>query len=337
MNGRVYDYNLGRFMSVDPFIQSPTSTQSVNPYSYIMNNSLAGTDPTGYMGCAASRIESSCDCTLSRYGGNGKADASSFGGNKSGGSRSNGSSAAGSKPTQTAQNINSVGSLQQNAGKQNQSYGNDANFAKDDGTNVGGTPSPKGTGYFGGAGLDGEYVQDMAKALGEAGIENVFAMDGSGLSATQQVDALVGYLALSDKMEGFPHSLKLPNGESGQLNLIGYSFGSLVAAQFAAKYADAGIKVDNLVLIGSPISSKFLKQLRSNPNIGNVSVKNLSQHGDPIHAGMSTYQAFKALPTLMSQDSSGNGSGHFYYRPDSQVGQQRRRSLAKELYGEGLR
>ncbi|MDC2889341.1 hypothetical protein PN838_11795 [Psychrosphaera sp. G1-22] len=48
MNGRIYDYNLGRFMSVDPFIQSPTSTQSVNPYSYIMNNPLSGTDPTGY-------------------------------------------------------------------------------------------------------------------------------------------------------------------------------------------------------------------------------------------------------------------------------------------------
>lgn len=48
MNGRVYDYNLGRFLSVDPFIQSPTNSQSVNPYSYIMNNPLAGTDPTGY-------------------------------------------------------------------------------------------------------------------------------------------------------------------------------------------------------------------------------------------------------------------------------------------------
>ncbi|WP_199899778.1 RHS repeat domain-containing protein [Shewanella marina] len=48
MNGRVYDYNLGRFMSVDPLIQSPTSTQSVTPYSYIMNNPLAETDPTGY-------------------------------------------------------------------------------------------------------------------------------------------------------------------------------------------------------------------------------------------------------------------------------------------------
>ncbi|ESP94271.1 RHS repeat-associated core domain-containing protein [Pseudoalteromonas luteoviolacea] len=48
MNGRVYDYNLGRFMSVDPVIQSPGNSQSVNPYSYIMNNPLGGTDPTGY-------------------------------------------------------------------------------------------------------------------------------------------------------------------------------------------------------------------------------------------------------------------------------------------------
>lgn len=49
MNGRVYDYNLGRFMSVDPFIQSPTNSQSINPYSYIMNNPMAGIDPTGYL------------------------------------------------------------------------------------------------------------------------------------------------------------------------------------------------------------------------------------------------------------------------------------------------
>jgi len=52
MNGRVYDYNLGRFLSVDPFIQAPGNSQSINPYSYLMNNPLAGTDPTGYIGCA---------------------------------------------------------------------------------------------------------------------------------------------------------------------------------------------------------------------------------------------------------------------------------------------
>ena len=48
MNGRAYDYNLGRFLSVDPFIQEPGNSQSMNPYSYIMNNPLAGTDPSGY-------------------------------------------------------------------------------------------------------------------------------------------------------------------------------------------------------------------------------------------------------------------------------------------------
>ena len=54
MNGRVYDYNLGRFLSVDPFIQAPGNSQSMNPYSYVMNNPLSGTDPTGYI-CQATR------------------------------------------------------------------------------------------------------------------------------------------------------------------------------------------------------------------------------------------------------------------------------------------
>jgi RHS repeat-associated protein len=49
MNGRGFDPLLGRFLSVDPFIQSPTNTQSINPYSYIFNNPLSGTDPTGYV------------------------------------------------------------------------------------------------------------------------------------------------------------------------------------------------------------------------------------------------------------------------------------------------
>ncbi|HAT43299.1 MAG TPA: hypothetical protein DCS87_16440 [Rheinheimera sp.] len=68
MNGRVYDQNLGRFMSVDPFIQSPKSTQSVNGYSYVMNNPMAGTDPTGYTvnpaECSVKR-----DCSLDQSGG----------------------------------------------------------------------------------------------------------------------------------------------------------------------------------------------------------------------------------------------------------------------------
>jgi RHS repeat-associated protein len=48
MNGRLFDYRLGRFLGVDPIIQFPTNSQSFNPYAYLMNNPLAGTDPTGY-------------------------------------------------------------------------------------------------------------------------------------------------------------------------------------------------------------------------------------------------------------------------------------------------
>jgi RHS repeat-associated protein len=47
-NGRVYDPTIGRFLSADPFIQAPEDGQSYNRYSYIGNNPLSGTDPSGY-------------------------------------------------------------------------------------------------------------------------------------------------------------------------------------------------------------------------------------------------------------------------------------------------
>lgn len=48
MNGRVYDPELGRFTSADPYIQAPFETNSFNRYSYVWNNPLKYTDPTGY-------------------------------------------------------------------------------------------------------------------------------------------------------------------------------------------------------------------------------------------------------------------------------------------------
>lgn len=49
MNGRVYDAKLGRFMSADPFVQYADSTQSYNRYTYVNNNPLSYTDPSGYL------------------------------------------------------------------------------------------------------------------------------------------------------------------------------------------------------------------------------------------------------------------------------------------------
>ena len=48
MNGRVYDPNIGRFISADPFVQAPLMSQSLNRYSYVMNNPLSLVDPSGY-------------------------------------------------------------------------------------------------------------------------------------------------------------------------------------------------------------------------------------------------------------------------------------------------
>ena len=48
MNGRVYDPEIGRFLSADPFVQAPDDTQSLNRYTYVKNNPLSYTDPSGF-------------------------------------------------------------------------------------------------------------------------------------------------------------------------------------------------------------------------------------------------------------------------------------------------
>ncbi|TVS20375.1 MAG: RHS repeat-associated core domain-containing protein [Planctomycetaceae bacterium] len=48
MGGRVYDPEIGRFLSPDPFVQYPGSAQGMNRYAYVGNNPLSYTDPSGY-------------------------------------------------------------------------------------------------------------------------------------------------------------------------------------------------------------------------------------------------------------------------------------------------
>ena len=48
MNARLYDPTIGRFLSADTVIQAPYDSQSYNRYSYVRNNPLKYTDPTGH-------------------------------------------------------------------------------------------------------------------------------------------------------------------------------------------------------------------------------------------------------------------------------------------------
>ena len=48
MNGRIYDPTLGRFLQADPHIQAPKNSQNYNRYSYVLNNPVSYTDPSGY-------------------------------------------------------------------------------------------------------------------------------------------------------------------------------------------------------------------------------------------------------------------------------------------------
>ena len=53
-NARIYDPSLGRFMSADSVTQSFYNLQLLNRYSYVGNNPLSLTDPTGncFLGCS---------------------------------------------------------------------------------------------------------------------------------------------------------------------------------------------------------------------------------------------------------------------------------------------
>lgn len=48
MNARIYDPEIGRFLSADTIVQDPYDPQTYNRYSYVRNNPLTLIDPTGH-------------------------------------------------------------------------------------------------------------------------------------------------------------------------------------------------------------------------------------------------------------------------------------------------
>ena len=58
---RLYDPVLGRFLSADTIVPEPTNPQDLNRYSYVRNNPLRYTDPTGHCGTQGPTGNPACD------------------------------------------------------------------------------------------------------------------------------------------------------------------------------------------------------------------------------------------------------------------------------------
>ncbi len=202
---------------------------------------------------------------------------------------------------------------------------------------------PRGTIHWGGAGLNGGYVQPQIQAFRTAGIQHVWV--GLTNTATKVMGGEFGTIVEAIRAgliiryeDDSPWTITSGMDQPAeQFNLIGYSYGSLLAAQTANHYSKLGFKVDNLVLIGSPIDKEFLFKLRAYRNIGKVTVIDLREHGDPIYAGMPLSELTAGVPQLAKDMLANKGEGHFYYGHVVADRPRRWADLARRIYESGVR
>lgn len=204
--------------------------------------------------------------------------------------------------------------------------------------------SPKGTLYWGGAGLDGAYILPTMAALRSAGINNVSVgltntatriLTGKLNKIGTLVDAVRAGLTIREE-DTSEWTLTNGMGTGTQFNLVGYSYGSLLAAQTANFYAKNGVIVNHLVLIASPISADFLSHLRHTAKIHKVSVIDIQ--GDGIFAGISQLQLMNPslLQKLAADMADEKGNGHFYYAHTIPDLNRRLALLAKQIKALGV-
>lgn len=119
-----------------------------------------------------------------------------------------------------------------------------------------------------------------------------------------------------------------PLSDGEQFNLSGYSTGSVIMAQAALMLAKEGQIIDNLVLIGSPItgSSDLYNALIKNENIKNII--RIDIEGDNIQN-----MGIKTLKSFLSQ---GDDHPHFKYAFDKDA-IENTKQLAEELKNKGIR
>jgi len=180
-------------------------------------------------------------------------------------------------------------------------------------------PTGLRTKFHGGAVDSIEGNKMWLNSLTEAGIQNPIAIGDDILFTSGSTHGMdnnqllrlgnVIYLNQDDRFlrargkQRYRTPNKLVHGE--QNNIVGYSFGSLVAAHEALGRADNGEYVDNVVLVGSPINKSLVEALNAHDNIGQVLVHNLS--GDPLQAPLNDWKIMRGVKKIAGQQADHTG------------------------------
>jgi len=130
-----------------------------------------------------------------------------------------------------------------------------------------------------------------------------------------------------------------PLEEGEQLNLAGYSYGSVLQAHVAIALADKGLKVDNLSLVGSPISDKSdlmgtLQKYKKEGKIGNI--QRVDIDGDNLSNPSDALQylkgAYESLPI-----GEGDNAHHFDLARPGKEADKKIGEAADKLKSEGVK
>jgi len=125
-----------------------------------------------------------------------------------------------------------------------------------------------------------------------------------------------------------------PLGAGEQLNLLGYSTGSVVMAQAALQMANDGHIIDNLILLGTPIlaDSDLFQLLQSNSNIKNI--LRIDIPGDDV--ATVNQSGLNAATAMWNFGTKGDFHPHFRYAFGDNA-MQYTAELALQLQEEGVK
>ncbi|MFP0197019.1 hypothetical protein ACKJSM_17860 [Pseudomonas sp. PHC1] len=183
---------------------------------------------------------------------------------------------------------------------------------------------------YGGEYIEKKYLYGLITIKSNSVVECTPTSDILAVKISRDVSKIKATEFSLESME-----ITKPLPKVGQFNIVGYSWGSVIAARTAMYYARSGVKVDHVVLIGAPINKSLKDAVSSHENIGKAIIINLQDKGDPIYAGMTDKELVDSALELGKQMPT--AEGHFYYSGDTADGKARRRELAKLLYSKGLR